>query len=146
MSTILYEAKCETCKIQISLGIHDLDDKGCAWGAFQCPSCCAEITPESVKDLEDWKTEACEFLKKGRVDAAVRHCREQTGMGIREAKSAVEALPQFWAIQEERAKIVPPAVAAPIPATTAGPSSALKNMTAPPIIYRDAIIDLELGA
>jgi ribosomal protein L7/L12 len=102
-STILYEAHCDKCRIDISMGIHDLDGSDVGqWATIACPSCAAALNPISTTDLEDWKTAATTALDANKLQEAYRICRERTGVSFREAKEEVHKLPAFERIREER--------------------------------------------
>lgn len=42
----------------------------------------------------DWRRKCTELMRAGKLVEAVKHCRANTGWGLKEAKDAVEALPR----------------------------------------------------
>lgn len=43
---------------------------------------------------KDWKQKCIDLMRAGQKIEAIKACRAATGMGLKEAKDAVEALPQ----------------------------------------------------
>jgi ribosomal protein L7/L12 len=63
-------------------------------GVRLCPNCGA-ILPESIgsaQALEDWKKQVCALLANDQKITAIKLYRERTGVGLKEAKDAVEAI------------------------------------------------------
>jgi ribosomal protein L7/L12 len=63
-------------------------------GVRLCLNCGADL-PESIgsaQGLEDWKKQVCALLGEGQKIMAIKLYRERTGVGLRQAKEAVEAI------------------------------------------------------
>lgn len=101
MQTI-YEFRCTACDVDWTIGL--VDSQSQEWvSVIHCP-CCGDDKPflvgggkVHVKHIEtiDWRVGAIDHLQNNKHVAAIRHCREITGWGLKEAKDATEALPEF---------------------------------------------------
>jgi ribosomal protein L7/L12 len=56
----------------------------------------------TIRDLDDWTFESSKLLDDNKVVAAIKHCREQTGWSLREAKMRVEDLPAYAGYKARR--------------------------------------------
>jgi ribosomal protein L7/L12 len=65
-----------------------------AVGIRRCRNCGADL-PESIESaqaLEDWRKEIRALLGEGQKIEAIKLYRQRTGVGLRQAKEAVEAI------------------------------------------------------
>ena len=102
----VYEVSCPNCGMEYVVGVHHINP-GERHEPKSCPVCCHDVHYDLVQDGTSWQMKAIDMMKANKKVAAIKHCRETTGWGLREAKNACETLYDEF-LKHKAANTTPP--------------------------------------
>ena len=107
---ILLEFECDDCSAELTIGIVREEHESPVPSEIRgvtCPRCRNSINPNVIQltDLDNWQHTANTFLNANNFVGAIKHCRMETGVSLKEAKETVEAMPEYQKMRDRQDRI-----------------------------------------